>query len=445
MKPRTSDLAWLVVIVVIGLNLRPLLTSISPLMSVILTATGLSFRGASMLTGLPVVAMGVCAFGASALSRAVGNARGVALGLVAIAAACAGRWFAGNATALIVSAAVAGTGVAVIQALLPGVMKARFAARLPFAMGLYSASIMAGGGLGASITPGVASRMSWQAGLAVWALPALVALAVWLMLMLMRAAASPRASSTQHAAAAPSLFLNRRAWTLGVFFGLVNGGYTSLVAWMPAYYQQLGQSVSASGALLALLTVFQASSALLLPMAAARFGHWFGHAKDRRPWLALGLVAQLGGFALLLLAPLAAPVVTVALMGGGLGGVFALSLVLTLDHADDHALAARLVAFVQGVGFVIAALAPVVAGVVRDLSGSFSMTWMMLSASLVAMLALSGVFGPSGYARAMGPRTSVRHMPLVSARRGRRSIRRADRSSATPDTDGGNGRRSPLP
>ncbi|MDR5823419.1 cyanate transporter [Caballeronia sp. LZ043] len=435
MKPRTPDLAWLVVIVVIGLNLRPLLTSISPLMSVILPATGLSFRGASLLTGLPVVAMGVCAFGASALARAVGNARGVALGLVAIAAACAGRWFAGNATALIVSAAVAGTGVAVIQALLPGVMKTRFAARLPFAMGLYSASIMAGGGLGASITPGVASRVSWQDGLAVWALPALVALAVWLTLM--RADALPRHSSTQRAADAPSLFLNRRAWTLGVFFGLVNGGYTSLVAWMPAYYQQLGQSVSASGALLALLTVFQASSALLLPMAAARFGHWFGHAKDRRPWLALGLIAQLGGFALLLLAPLAAPVAAVALMGGGLGGVFALSLVLTLDHADDHALAARLVAFVQGVGFVIAALAPVVAGVVRDLSGGFSMTWMMLSASLVAMLALSGVFGPSGYARAM--------RPAINARRGRRNIRRADRSSATPDTDGGSGRRNPLP
>ncbi|MDR5772052.1 MULTISPECIES: cyanate transporter [unclassified Caballeronia] len=434
MKARASNLVWLAVIVAIGLNLRPLLTSISPLMNVILPATGLSFRGASLLTGLPVVAMGVCAFGASALTRAIGNARGVAIGLVAIVAAGAARVFAGEAAALIASAAVAGTGVAVIQALLPGVMKTRFAARLPFAMGLYSASIMAGGGLGASITPNVAALASWQTGLAVWAIPALIALALWLLLM--RADALPRPAVTRDTTSKPSLFSNRRAWALGVFFGLVNGGYTSLVAWLPAYYQQLGQSVRESGTLLALLTVFQASSALLLPMAAARFGR----ARDRRAWIAAGLAAQLAGFGLLLYAPLALPVMVVALLGAGLGGVFSLTLVLTLDHADDPELAARLVAFVQGVGFVIAAAAPVIAGIVRDASGGFAMSWAMLAASLIAMIALNAVFGPLSYARAM-----QRQRADFNAPRGTRSIRRADPSSATRGTGGGNARRSPLP
>jgi MFS transporter, CP family, cyanate transporter len=351
----------------------------------------------------------VCAFGASALSRAIGNARGVAIGLLAIVAACAGRFFAGDAAALVASAAVAGTGVAVIQALLPGVMKTRFAARLPFAMGLYSASIMAGGGLGASITPSVASRVSWQAGLAIWALPALIAFAAWLLLT--RADPLPRETAARGVSNGPSLFSNRRAWLLGLFFGLVNGGYTSLVAWMPAYYQQLGQDVKQSGALLAMLTVFQAASALLLPMAAARFGR----GRDRRPWLALGLASQLAGFGMLLWMPLAAPIVTVALMGGGLGGVFALTLVLTLDHADDHRLAARLVAFVQGVGFVIAALAPMIAGVVRDITGGFATSWAMLAASLVAMIALNVAFSPSSYARAMHRHESARGRAASSA------------------------------
>ncbi|WP_244815626.1 cyanate transporter [Caballeronia sp. Lep1P3] len=433
MNSRASSLAWLAVIVAIGLNLRPLLTSVSPLMSVILPATGLSFRGASLLTGLPVVAMGVCAFGASALSRSIGNARGVAIGLVAIIGACAARIVAGNAAVFIASAAVAGTGVAIIQALLPGVMKTRFAMRLPFAMGLYSASLMAGGGLGASITPGVAAHASWQAALACWALPALLALAAWLALM--RADPLPHAPATRHAAPSPSLMRNRRAWVLGIFFGLVNGGYTSLVAWMPAYYQQLGRDVTQSGALLAMLTVFQAISALFLPMAASRVGR----TRDRRAWIAAGLCAQLAGFALLLCAPLAAPGVTVALLGAGLGGVFALTLVLTLDHADDPALAARLVAFVQGVGFVIAAVAPVVAGIVRDATGGFTMSWALLAASLVAMIALSTAFGPRSYARAM------RAAQPPSARDDTRSSRRECRSSARRDTDGDSARRSPRP
>jgi CP family cyanate transporter-like MFS transporter len=241
------------------------------------------------------------------------------------------------------------------------------------------------------VTPGVAAHVSWHAGLAVWALPALVALALWGWLVKGDGGA---AKSARAADASPSLFLNRRAWLLGLYFGLVNGGYTCLVAWLPAYYQQLGRSVTQSGALLAIATVFQASSALLLPMAAAR-------SRDRRPWLAAGLVAQLAGFVALLAAPMAAPVLIVALLGGGLGGVFALTLVLTLDHTDDPRLAARLVAFVQGVGFVIAAVAPIVAGIVRDATGGFTVSWMMLIASLVAMIALTLVFSPHSYARAM--------------------------------------------
>ena len=175
-----QDVVWLGAIVVIGINLRPLLTSISPLMTTIRDATGLSFYGASLLTSLPVVAMGIGAFGAGALSRSIGETRGVALGLLAIALACAARWAAASGAALLATAILAGAGVAAIQALLPAVMKQRFHARVPLAMGVFSASIMGGGGLGASLSPWVSRTMqSWHAGLAIWALPACVALLGW--------------------------------------------------------------------------------------------------------------------------------------------------------------------------------------------------------------------------------------------------------------------------
>ncbi len=397
-----SVLAWYAAIVAIGLNLRPLLTSISPLMTTIRHDTGLSFYGASLLTSLPVVAMGLGAFGASLLARRLGETRGVALGLVAIAAACAARAFAASGGALMLTAAAAGAGVAAIQALLPAVMKQRFAARVPLAMGLFSASIMGGGGLGASLSPLVARISgSWHAGLAVWSLPALTALATWWTLN----SGSGGDRRAQQAAAAPSpehvkaamvpVWRKRRAWTLGLHFGLVNGGYTSLVAWLPAYYQQHGASVEASGSLLAAMTVFQAASALLLPLAAAAF-------TDRRPWLVLGLCAQLFGVIGLAAWPEAAPLLWVAAAGAGLGGVFSVTLVTALDHSADHRVAARLVAFVQGLGFVIAALAPIVAGRVRDLTGGFTGAWIMLAVSISAMIVLTLAFSPRSYGRWLG-------------------------------------------
>jgi CP family cyanate transporter-like MFS transporter len=394
-----QDGIWLAAIVVIGVNLRPLLTSVSPLMGTIRAATGLSFFGASLLTSLPVVAMGFGALGTGLLTRVAGETRGVVLGLLAIATACGARVFTTSGAALLTTALVAGIGVAAIQALLPGVMKQRFHAHVPLAMGLFSASIMGGGGLGASLSPYVASALgSWRAGLAVWALPAALACACWLALH------RSRSSSERHAVAhlpTPqphvAMWRNRRAWALGLHFGLVNGGYTTLVAWLPAYYQQRGASVAHSGSLLAAMTVFQAASALLLPLAAASF-------RDRRPWLVAGLSAQLLGIAGLLASPDNAPLAWVAIAGAGLGGTFSVTLVTALDHADDHRIAGRLVAFVQGVGFIIAAISPVIAGRLRDLTGSFAAAWIMLALCLAAMIALTFAFSPRSYARWLSPR-----------------------------------------
>ncbi|WP_322053472.1 cyanate transporter [Paraburkholderia bannensis] len=400
-RPQAADasaLVWYATIVAIGLNLRPLLTSISPLMTTIREATGLSFYGASLLTSLPVVAMGLGAFGTGLLARRLGETRGVALGLIAIAAACGARAFATTGGALMLTATAAGAGVAAIQALLPAVMKQRFAHRVPLAMGLFSASIMGGGGLGASLSP-LAARLadSWHLALAVWSVPALLALVLWSWLNYGGAKASGNTAAAQgnaHHAAVP-IWKKRRAWTLGLHFGLVNGGYTSLVAWLPAYYQQHGASVAASGSLLAAMTVFQAACALLLPLAAARF-------TDRRPWLIGGLCLQWIGIVGLAAWPEAAPLLWVAAAGAGLGGTFSVTLVTALDHSGDHRIAARLVAFVQGLGFVIAALAPVVAGRVRDLTGGFTAAWIMLAVSITAMIVLTLAFSPRSYGRWLG-------------------------------------------
>jgi CP family cyanate transporter-like MFS transporter len=386
------DALWLCAVVVIGVNLRPLLTSISPLMTTIRDATGLSFYGASLLTSLPVVAMGIGAFGAGALTRSIGETRGVALGLLAIAFACGARWAATSGTALLATAALAGVGVAAIQALLPAVMKQRFPARVPLAMGVFSASIMGGGGLGARMSPWVSAAMgSWHAGLAMWALPACVALICWLSLNFRASRKIAPRIAPGNAVTVP-LWRKRRAWTLGLYFGIVNGGYTTLVAWLPAFYQQRGVSVADSGSLLAWMTVFQAASALLLPLAAAPF-------RDRRPWLALGLSAQFAGLLGLILWPDAAPLVWVGVAGAGLGGTFSLTLVTAMDHSADHRVAGRLVAFTQGVGFAVAAIAPTLAGGLRAMSGSFTTTWVMLLTGVAAMILVSFLFSPRSYER----------------------------------------------
>src|SRR5437899_1142956 len=89
---QTFDRRLLSVLLLVALNLRPLLTSISPLLSDIKAATGMSFGAASLLTVLPVLAMGIVALAGVRMNRWLGDRRGIALGLLAIAIACAGRF-----------------------------------------------------------------------------------------------------------------------------------------------------------------------------------------------------------------------------------------------------------------------------------------------------------------------------------------------------------------
>ena len=396
-------------IVLVALNLRAFLTSSSPLLEPIRLATGIGFHAVALLTVLPMFAMGATSLCGAAVGQRIGARGGVALGLGAIALACASRYVAGGAAALLWSAALAGAGVGLVQALMPGVVKQAYPARIGVMTGLYSAAIMGGGGLGAIASPWVAhaiggARPDWHAGLAIWALLATFALLYWLNMRRMEftVADAPRQNLSWL-----RCFASRRAWLLAACFGLINGGYTSLVAWLPHFYAQQGWTAQQGGSVLALMTAAQVIAALAMPAIARSRG------RDLRPWLALTLAAQLAGFgALIFDAPVPAVAIAVVL-GFGLGGAFSLCMVLALDHLPDPAQAGALAAFMQGVGFMIAALAPFVTGWVREHTGGFTMAWAYLAAVVVVLLPLVLRFDPRRYAAATAglfvPQPQPRH------------------------------------
>lgn len=375
-------------LVVLGLNLRPLLSSISPLLLEIRHDTGMSFQSSAWLTSLPVICMGLVALLGVRLQAGLGERRGVALGLSMILGACLWRLSADQAQTLMATALLGGAGVALIQVLVPALIKRQFAQRVALALGVYSASLMAGGGLAALVSPLVAGHFGhWQAGLGIWLVPALVALVLWGLL--------PFASGAG-TAGEPAMrpWRNRRTWLLALYFGLVNCGYMSMVAWLPAYYLQMGWSAAHSGSLLAFMTVFQVIAALVMPALAHR-------SIDRRPLLAVSLGAQALGFIGLVMWPLESPHMWVALIGFGLGACFALSLILTLDHCRKPSEAAQLAGFVQGAGFLVNAVSPWLTGWLRELTGSFVSAWWVLVVAVVAMLLLTGIFSPQSNARAV--------------------------------------------
>lgn len=390
---RTLDasLGALALLVLLGLNLRPFLTSVGPVLDLVRNDTGLGFRAAAMLTTLPFVLMGAVAGAGVGLARRFGEKAALTAALLLLAAGCASRIGANGSASLIAGAGIAGAGVAVIQALMPGLAKCWFPDRVPLAMGLYSAALVGGGAFGAVTSPWLAAHGGWHLALAIWALPALGTLALWL-------AGAPHDAVRVAATPVPfritGFFRNLRAWQLAVYFGLANSGYSSLVAWLPSFYRQMGMSAQGCGNLLAWMAVFQAMGALVMPMLARR-------SVDRRGILWLTLALQAAGFAGFAVLPTFVPLLWVTSAGLGLGGFFSLSLIVTLDHLPDAQRAGTLAAFVQGVGFLIVATGPWLIGWLRDAGGSFATAWCMHVAVVAAMAVLTAVFSPAGYAHSM--------------------------------------------
>ncbi|MBM2768288.1 cyanate transporter [Burkholderia anthina] len=398
-RPHAASVSYgaLALLVLAGLNLRPFLTAFGPVLDLVRADTGLGFRAAALLTTLPFVLMGVVAGIGVGLARRIGEQRALTGALALIAAGCTARLWTGSSAGLVVTAIVAGAGVAVVQSLAPGLAKRWFVDRLPLAMGLYSAALVGGGAFGAVASPWLAAHGGWRLSLAVWAVPALVTLALW-------RAKAPHDTAHAAAASTPVAAFARipRAWQLALFFGLSNSGYASLVAWLPAFYHSVGMSPQASGNLLAWMALFQAAGALAMPMLAKR-------AHDRRPVLWLTLALQTAGFVGFATMPALAPWMWVASVGLGLGGFFSMSLIVTLDHLPDARLAGALAAFVQGVGFLTVASSPWLIGWLRDAGGGFAIAWWMHIGVIAAMAALNATFSPAGYRRSMARITGASH------------------------------------
>lgn len=382
---------WLAVVVLTALNLRPFLTAIGPLARDIATATDLDLRGMAWLTLLPMLLMGLGAWCGPALQQRLG-ARRVLLGALAVLAlgSALRAWAPGGGT-LIATAALCGLGVAFVQAVFPGVIKRQFPGHVAPVMGLYSAALMGGGALGAQLTPLAAQGGDWRSALAWWAVPVLAAL-----LLAWRALPRNAQSPVQNNGPSPTRWMLRRprTWLLMACFGLVNGGYASVVAWLAPFYQSHGWSAADSGSLVAWLSVAQAAMALLLPLLAAR-------QRDRRPWMWLTLALQAAGFAALVLWPDVASRTWAVLLGAGLGGSFALTMVVVLDHLPDPAQAGALSALMQGGGFLLAALAPWVMATLHGASGSFGTGWTAHLACVAVAAVLTTRFAPQRYADVM--------------------------------------------
>ncbi|MCP2337259.1 CynX/NimT family MFS transporter [Actinomadura rupiterrae] len=374
----------LVLIVLVAVNLRPALTAVGPLVGEIRGDLHLSGTAAGALTTLPLMFLGSYGLLAAFLRRPLRPETLLVVAMVALTAAIGLRMipFTG---ALFAGSLVAGMAISIGNIAVPGIIKRDHPRSITAVTALYTVALSGGAALGSGLSVPLehATGGSWRVPLSLLVVPSVLAAVAWLPRMLrVRREAAGTAPAAAHRDVARKVWRSPLAWQITLFFGLQSSLAYVLFAWMPTLLADRGLSESSAGFVTAASSLIQIVGNMCLPLLTARL-------RDQRPIAVLVGVLTAAGFAGLTWAPLGGMWLFVAVLGLGQGASFALALSMIGLRSPDAATAAQLSGMVQGVGYLISALGPLLIGALHDATSG----WTVPVALVVAIALLEIVPG----------------------------------------------------
>jgi CP family cyanate transporter-like MFS transporter len=164
---------------------------------------------------------------------------------------------------------------------------------------------------------------------------------------------------------------SRTAWMLALVFAVVSFNVYTMFAWLPEMLiETAGQTPLGAGALLALYSAIGFPLALFVPMIVVR-------TKSVSVLIYLGALAFILGYLGLLLAPALAPWLWVTLIRIG-SLMFPVCLVLINLRSRTREGSVALSGFVQSIGYALAAVGPLVVGLLHGLFGGWTGAYLLL-------------------------------------------------------------------
>ncbi|MGS2613862.1 MFS transporter [Micromonospora sp. LZ34] len=365
--PVTGGLLVLVGMLLVAVNLRAAVTSLGALLDEVRGGLALSGTMAGVVTTLPTIAFAGLGALTPWLVRRFAPARVLLVAMAALATGQLLRVLTDSALVFLLTSALALAGIAVANILLPMLVKQHFPHRTGLVTGAYTMALTVGTTVAAASAVPIAHAFgSWRAGLGVWAGLAALAVLPWVPLALRARAAARRATP---AAAAPARIRirpgrTRLGWAMAVYFGAQSLSGYAIMGWLAQLFRDAGYRPQDAGLLLAGVTALGVPIALLMPTLAGRL-------RTLRPLVLSLTVASTLAYLGLAVAPHGGALLWVTLLALG-QGAFPLILTTIGLRARTADGTVALSAFAQSTGYVIAALGPLLVGVLYEATGGWT-------------------------------------------------------------------------
>jgi CP family cyanate transporter-like MFS transporter len=401
-------------VVLVALNLRIAVASVSPILGLVREDVALSATEAGLLGTIPVMSFAVFGSLTPVLARRLGLEPLLVLAMLLSVTGEVVRSATSTATGFLGWTVVALAGMGMGNVLLPPVVKRYFPDRIGVVTSVYSVTLAISSALPALLAVPVAERLGWRTSLSVWSVVGVLAALPWVVVVVRSAAARAELAGVlrRSPTTTPALSSRHRsggrvwrsplAWGMGVTFGMNSLNVYAMFAWLPQILIDDGMSANAAGVWLSVFAILSLPPALVAPIAAVRMRNPIGLVVF---FVACFVVSYVG----LLVAP-GGPVWLWIVLGGLGPGAFPVLLALMNLRTRTSAGAASLSGFTQGVGYALAGTGPLLIGVLYDATGGWTAALLFLIGTLVVLLVaavvacrpvmLEDTWGPRGSAPA---------------------------------------------
>lgn len=372
-------------LVFLGMNLRSPLTAVPPILQSIRNDLTLNATLSGLLTSIPVLCFGVITPLVSLLIGRIGINKSMWFTLVGTAISILFRPYSGM-LGMMVGTFILGAVLAAGNIVSLMIIARDFRQRMSMVTGIYTSSLNIGTMLTSSLTAPIALFTGWRFALASWAWLPIFALILWLYSQRISVSATnispeynPLPLQSSHLVSGIKKIVIAAlimGFTAHLFI------YYGITAWLPSYLITTGgiHAATAGGIAsifqgMALLGAFGVpvlnryikSGYLMVAMgvswgASILFMSFFPHLWP--VWCFIGGIAQGGGFVV----------------------IFTLIMQLSPDLDDNR----RISTMVQGIGYTLASLGPIVVGQLHEIRGQWCHSWECLTGVSLIMI-LSGV------------------------------------------------------
>lgn len=372
-RNKKQSLILFIGILLIGASLRAPITSVGIALPSIKDTLNLSNTSVSLITIIPLLSFAVISLFAAKISHKFGLERTVFGALILICVGIALRAITGVSW-LYVGTILIGVGIAFGNVLTPGIIKMNFPLRIGIMTGYYTVVMNIFGSVSSYVTAPLVKHFNYNIAISLIGIVTFIGIITWSFQLNKHDTVNSSQTTTNI-----NVWKSPLSWQITLLMGGLSMIFYSLINWLPEFLLSHGTPINEAGIYLSILQLAIIPLTFVTPIFAEKMKN------QVLITFVTGLLFVLG-ILMLMLQPNWA-FLGIILIGVASGLAFGLVNTFFGLRTENGLTAAKLSGMSQSVGYLFAAIGPLLFGILHDATNSWNMSFgILLVTSIIIMI-----------------------------------------------------------